>query len=95
VSGDWEAIPTTNESYGYHKYDSSHKPVAHFIRLLATAASRGGNLLMNIGPKDDGEFDIKDLAILEGIGKWMEKNKESIYGTTASPLPYHSWEYPL
>jgi len=91
VTGDWEAIPTTNESYGYHKYDSSHKPVAHFIRLLASAASRGGNLLMNIGPKGDGEFDERDKTILQGIGKWMEKNEESIYGTTASPLPYHSW----
>jgi alpha-L-fucosidase len=91
VTGDWEAIPTTNESYGYHKYDSSHKPASHFIRLLASAASRGGNLLMNIGPKGDGVFDDKDLAILNGIGKWMDKNGESIYGTTASPLPYHSW----
>jgi alpha-L-fucosidase len=91
VTGDWEAIPTTNESYGYHKYDSSHKPVSHFIRLLASAASRGGNLLMNIGPKGDGTFDQPDKKILEGIGKWMEKNGESIYGTKASPLPYHSW----
>jgi alpha-L-fucosidase len=91
VTGDWEAIPTTNESYGYHKFDSSHKPVSHFIRLIAGAASRGGNLLMNIGPKGDGTFDEKDVKILQGIGKWMEKNSESIYGTTASPLPYHSW----
>ena len=65
VTGDWEAIPTTNESYGYHKFDSSHKPVSHFIRLLASAASRGGNLLMNIGPKGDGAFDEKDMTILE------------------------------
>ncbi len=91
VTGDWEAIPTTNESYGYSKYDSSHKPVGHFIQLIASAASRGGNLLMNIGPKGDGAFDQKDIAILNGIGKWMEKNGESIYGTTAGPLPYHSW----
>jgi len=91
VAGDWEAIPTTNESYGYHKFDSSHKPVSHFIHLIASAASRGGNLLMNIGPKGDGSFDVKDLAILQGIGKWMQKNGESIYGTTKSPFPYHSW----
>lgn len=91
VTGDWEAIPTTNESYGYSKYDSSHKPVSHFIQLIASAAARGGNLLMNIGPKGDGAFDQKDIAILNGIGKWMEKNGESIYGTTAGPLPYHSW----
>jgi len=91
VAGDWEAIPTTNESYGYHKFDSSHKPVSHFIRLIASAASRGGNLLMNIGPKGDGSFDVKDITILQGIGRWMKKNGESIYGTTASSLPLQSW----
>jgi alpha-L-fucosidase len=91
VTGDWEAIPTTNESYGYSKYDNSHKPVSHFIRLLASAASRGGNLLMNIGPKGDGAFDERDLKILNGIGDWMEKNSESIYGTTSCSLPLQNW----
>jgi alpha-L-fucosidase len=91
VTGDWEAIPTTNESYGYHQYDKSHKPVAHFIQLLAKSASRGGNLLMNIGPKGDGTFDAPDLHILQGIGNWMEQNAESIYGTSASPLPLQNW----
>lgn len=91
VTGDWEAIPTTNESYGYSKYDNSHKPISHFIQLLANAASRGGNLLMNIGPKGDGSFDEKDQYILKGIGGWLQKNGESIYGTVASPLPLQSW----
>jgi hypothetical protein len=91
TTGDWEAIPTTNESYGYHKYDSSHKPPSFFIQLLAKAASRGGNLLMNIGPEGDGTFDPRDLHILQGIGKWMDKNGESIYGTTASRLPFQNW----
>lgn len=91
VEGNWEAIPTTNESYGYSKYDNSHKPASHFIRLLASAASRGGNLLMNIGPKGDGTLDEKDIAILNGIGKWMDKNSESIYGTERSTLPLQSW----
>jgi len=91
VTGDWEAIPTTNESYGYHKFDSSHKPVSHFVRLIASAASRGGNLLMNIGPKGDGTFDTKDVTILKGIGAWLVKNSESIYETKASSLPLQSW----
>ena len=46
---------------------------------------------MNIGPKGDGEFDDKDLAILNGIGKWMDKSGESIYGSNASPMPLQSW----
>lgn len=91
VKGDWEAIPTTNESYGYSKYDVAHKPASHFIRLLAKAVSRGGNLLMNIGPMGNGRFDPKDIEILNGIGAWMEKNDSSIYGTTRSPLPLQSW----
>ncbi|HEY0677663.1 MAG TPA: alpha-L-fucosidase [Chitinophagaceae bacterium] len=91
VTGDWEAIPTTNESYGYHKYDNSHKPVAHFVRLFASAVSRGGNLLMNIGPKGDGTFDEKDKNILKGISSWINKNRESIYEVKKSPLPMQSW----
>jgi alpha-L-fucosidase len=91
VTGDWEAIPTTNESYGYSKFDSSHKPASFFVQLLAKAASRGGNLLMNIGPMGNGAFDTKDIAILKGIGEWVDKNKESIYGTHPSPLALQSW----
>lgn len=88
---DWEAIPTTNESYGYSRYDNSHKPASFFIQLLAKSASRGGNLLMNIGPKGDGAFDERDLEILNEIGAWMEDHGESIYGTSKSPLPLQSW----
>lgn len=91
VTGDWEAIPTTNESYGYSKYDHSHKPASFFIRLLTKAASKGGNLLMNIGPKGDGAFDPKDTRILDSIGPWINKNSESIYRTEPTMLPVQSW----
>jgi alpha-L-fucosidase len=90
-SGDWEAIPTTNESYGYHRLDDSHKPPAHFIRLLVKAAARGGNVLLNIGPRGDGQIDPKDLSILGAIGRWMAVNGESIRGTTTTPLPVQAW----
>jgi alpha-L-fucosidase len=91
VSGDWEAIPTTNESYGYSRFDDSHKPAGHFIRLLANAVSRGGNLLMNIGPMGNGAFDGRDLKILEGIGAWMDKNGESLFGAQGTSLPLQNW----
>lgn len=91
VEGDWEAIPTTNESYGYSQYDSSHKPVAFFIQLMAKAASRNGNLLMNIGPKGDGTFDTRDVTILKGIGDWMDKNYESVGGAGASGMVWQNW----
>lgn len=89
--GDWEGIPTTNESYGYNQGDKSHKPPGHFIQLLAKAAARGGNTLMNIGPMGNGEVAPEDVAILDAIGSWWKVNGESIRGTTRTPLPVQSW----
>jgi alpha-L-fucosidase/lysophospholipase L1-like esterase len=88
---DWEAIPTTNESYGYHAHDKSHKPPGHFIQLLAKAAARGGNLLLNIGPKGDGSFAAEDRHILDAIAKWWKVNGESIRHTERTPLAPQSW----
>lgn len=87
----WEAIPTTNDSYGYSSTDMTHKPTAHFIQLLAKAKAMGGNILLNIGPKGDGSFDEPDVAILKGMGLWMTKNKESVIDVEASPLPRQQW----
>ena len=89
--GAWEAIPTTNESYGWHQRDLTHKPAGHFVELLAKAAARGGNVLLNVGPMGNGKIDPKDVAILEGVGAWMKGNRESIRGTEESPLPVQAW----
>jgi hypothetical protein len=89
--GDWEGIPTTNESYGYNQNDRSHKPVSHFIQLLAKSAARGGNELMNIGPMGNGRIDPADVQILQGIGQWWRVNGESIRGTTRTPLAVQAW----
>lgn len=91
VTGDWEAIPTTNESYGYSKYDSSHKSVAFFIQLMAKAAAKGGNLLMNIGPMGNGIIDPRDTMILHKVGEWLKPNGESIYGTKGGFEVLQSW----
>ena len=90
-AGDWEGVPTTNESYGYNQNDHTHKPPAHFIQLLAKSAARGGNELMNIGPMGTGKMDPADIAILKGIGAWWQLNGESIRGTTRTPLAVQAW----
>jgi hypothetical protein len=89
--GDWEGIPTTDESYGWNPFDTAHKPPSHFIQLLAKATARGGNLLLNIGPMGTGEVDPQDITILQGIGAWWKVNGESIRGTTRTPLPVQTW----
>ncbi len=89
--GDWEGVPTTNESYGYNKNDHAHKPPGYFIRLLAKSAARGGNELMNVGPMGNGKIDPADVKILKGIGHWWAVNGESIRGTTRTPLAVQAW----
>ena len=89
--GDWETIPTTNESYGYSKSDHSHKTPEFLVRVMAKAAARGGNMLLNIGPKGDGEIDAPDVEILKGISAWMDVNETSIRGTAGTTLPVQVW----
>ncbi len=89
--GDWEGIPTTNESYGWNRNDHSHKPPSHFIRLLAKATARGGNTLMNIGPMGNGRMDPADISILQGIAAWWKSYGDSIRGAGRTPLPVQAW----
>jgi hypothetical protein len=91
TAGDWEAIPTTNESYGYNKLDNTFKPVSYFIQLIAKAAAKGGDILLNIGPRGDGTLNPPDVSILQGIGKWMDVNAASIRGTERTPLDRQAW----
>jgi alpha-L-fucosidase len=91
TGGDWEAIPTTNESYGFNALDHSHKSVAHFVQLIAKASAKGGNILLNVGPRGDGAIDAPDAAILAGVGQWMSVNGESIRGTSRTPLDRQAW----
>ncbi len=91
TEGDWEGVPTTNEAYGYNQNDNSYKPTAHFIRLLAKAAARGGNVLLNMGPRGDGTLNPKEKTIFEGIGAWWKVNGDSICGTTRPPLAVQAW----
>ena len=89
--GDWETIPTTNESYGYSKSDHSHKTPEFLVRVMVKAAARGGNMLLNIGPKGDGEIDAPDVEILSALGEWMDVNENSIRGTARTTLPVQAW----
>lgn len=89
--GYWESIPTTNESYGYSKVDFSHKPSIYFIRLLASATAKGGNILMNVGPMGNGKWDEKDVEIFKGVGDWLKIYGEAIYGNGKTDLPVQQW----
>ena len=61
------------------------------IRNLVDIASKGGNYLLNIGPRADGSVPEEIVERMRDIGRWMDVNGESIYGTTASPFADLTW----
>jgi alpha-L-fucosidase len=87
----WETCMTMNGSWGFKSYDHNWKTTETLIRNLVDIASKGGNYLLNIGPKSDGEFPQESIDRLKAVGVWMKVNSEAIYATSPSPLPVLAW----
>jgi alpha-L-fucosidase len=88
---DWETCMTMNGSWGYKSWDHKWKSAQTLIRNLVDIASKGGNYLLNVGPKDDGTFPQESIDRLKEIGEWMKINHEAIYATKASPVAPFDW----
>ncbi len=88
---DWEVCMTMNTSWGYKWYDNEWKSSETLIKMLVDIASKGGNLLLNVGPTAEGLIPDSSVIRLEEIGNWMNRNGESVYGTTASPFFKLTW----
>lgn len=79
----WEACQTLNHSWGYHRDQHEWKSVEMLVKMLIDSVSKGGNILLNVGPTGRGEFEPKAIERLNGIGDWMRRHSRSIYGCTA------------
>jgi alpha-L-fucosidase len=88
---DWETCMTMNGTWGFKKDDHEWKSAETMIRNLLDITSKGGNYLLNVGPKADGTFPDESIARLKQVGAWMKVNGEAIYGTKASPLSEVPW----
>jgi len=88
---DWEVCMTMNHTWGYKSYDEDWKSTEDLLHKLIDIASKGGNFLLNIGPKPDGTIPQASIDRLAEIGSWMNINSESIYGTAASPFRRPWW----
>jgi alpha-L-fucosidase len=90
LPGTWETCLTMNESWGYSPRDRSYKSARFLINTLQEAASKGGNLLLNVSPMADGAIPAEQIERLDAISDWIARNGESISGA----LPgFESWQF--
>ncbi len=83
----WEACITMNNNWGYNAKDTNYKPASTVIKKLVECVSKGGNMLINVGPDANGRIPKQSLEILNDVGVWMNANHNSIYGCDNANLP--------
>ncbi|MDZ7723491.1 MAG: alpha-L-fucosidase [candidate division KSB1 bacterium] len=88
---DWESCMTMNDTWGYKHFDDNWKSTETLIHNLIDIVSKGGNFLLNVGPKASGVIPQPSVERLQAIGDWIDVYGESIYGSTASPFEKPQW----
>jgi alpha-L-fucosidase len=84
----WETCQTFSGSWGYYRDEMTWKDNKQLLELLIEMVSKGGNLLLNVGPTARGTFDYRAQERLKAMGEWMKYNGRSIYGCTQAPDEY-------
>ena len=79
----WELCYTINDSWGFQHKDLNFKSPQMVLRTLVDCISNGGNLLLDIGPREDGTIPEEEVAVLKELGRWTSKHSEAVYGTRA------------
>lgn len=85
----WEFCTTINDSWGYQHTDNHYKSSEQVIRLFVDTITMGGNLLLDIGPREDGTVDERQKEVLRELGDFIRENEEAVYKTKAGlPCEY-------
>jgi alpha-L-fucosidase len=84
----WETCQTFSGSWGYYRDETSWKSPAQLLELLIESVSKGGNLLLNVGPTARGSFDNRAQERLKAMGEWMKFNGRSVYNCTEAPADF-------
>ena len=89
----WEACITLNNNWGYASTDNNWKDASMIVRNLVECVSKGGNLLLNVGPDAKGRIPKPSIEILSEVGEWMSENAKSIYNCGKCDLEKPEWGY--
>ena len=87
----WELCTTMNNNWCYNPSDHLFKSPKLLIHKLVECVSKGGNMILNVGPDADGQIDMQSQQILEEIGLWMHDNSDSVYGCGNAHIPKPEW----
>ncbi|MCC7174601.1 MAG: alpha-L-fucosidase [Bryobacterales bacterium] len=86
-----ETCETINGAWGYNQNDKRFKSTKDLIHYLVRAAGHNANFLLNVGPMPDGRIQPEFVSRLAEMGRWLQANGESIYGTRGGPFPPRNW----
>ncbi|MFJ5034284.1 alpha-L-fucosidase [Streptomyces sp. NPDC088560] len=89
--GPWELCLTVNDSWGFQHRDHNHKSVRQLVRYFTETIAAGGNLLLDVGPREDGTIPAEQADRLTGLGAWIGRHAEAVYGTVAGLPPGHHY----
>jgi len=84
----WELCMTTNDNWGFH-HDDHWKTPYEVITIFVDAVSNGGNLLLDMGPMEDGTIPTEQVNVLKELGAWNKKNGEAVFNTVAGITQGH------
>jgi alpha-L-fucosidase len=87
----WETCMTLNDTWGYKHFDQNWKKPDDVTRKLCDIAGKGGNFLLNVGPRPDGTIPEESVRILKESGEWVRANGEAVYGTTFAVATPPKW----
>jgi alpha-L-fucosidase len=79
----WELCITIGDQWGWQPWDTNYKSTHDLIAIFADVVGHGGNLLLDIGPKEDGTIPPGQVKALEELGQWNAKHGDAIFGTKA------------
>ncbi len=91
----WETAATFNHSWGYNRDDQNWRSTTYFVREIVKGIYKGGNVMLNIGPRADGSIPQEIRTRMLEIGDMIRKNKVGFYGTYPSPFAEDSQDWGL